>query len=353
MWIYIGSTATGRNEGIHVGRWNEDAGAIEELRLAYACTQPSFQIAASLKGGSFLFSGHQPQETRAALTSFHIGSQGDLEVVSTIEVDDEPESFVQIALDHTRRVLISVSYRSSKIRTFQVSADGGLSQPVAEFMLKGSGPNPNRQATSHTHGVVVSPDNRFALINDLGTDKIMIYRLDSETGRMEPNDPPFYQAKPGSGPRHTTFHPNGRIAYSINELDSTITTLSWNAERGSLHTLDNTPTTTPDVDIAANRAGEVLVDPSGRFLYACNRGAVEELLVYGISSDGRLKFANRTPLDGKEARHFALSPEGNFLVVAEQGSNLVCVFRREQEAAALRADQNKYPVNNPSSISFA
>lgn len=353
MWTYVGSTASGKNEGIHVGRWNADAGVVEDLRLAYACTQPSFQVTASLGSGMYLFSGHQPNETRAALSSFRIGGNGHLEVVNTIEVDDEPESFVQIALDRTHRVLVSVSYRSSKVRTFQVAPDGRLSQPVVEFTLHGSGPNAKRQEKSHSHGAVVSPENKFVLINDLGTDRIMIYRLDQATGSMEPNDPAFYQAKSGSGPRHTVFHPNGTIAYSINELNSTITTMSWDAEHGSLHTLDETPTTAPDVDVATNRAGEVALDTSGRFLYACNRGGVEELLVYNVSSEGKLNFAGRIPLDGKEARHFAISPDGKWLVVAEQFSNIVSVYQRDPASGALKPSGSRYPVSNPSCISFA
>jgi len=353
MWTYIGSTASGKQEGIHVGRWNAASGVIEDLRLAYACTQPSFQVTASLGSGMYLFSGHQPQETRAALSSFRVSGNGDLEMVNTIEVDDEPESFVQIALDRTHRVLVSVSYRSSKVRTFQVEPDGRLSQPVVEFTLHGSGPNVQRQAKSHSHGAVVSPDNKFVLINDLGTDKIMIYRLDPGTGKLEPNEPPFYKANPGSGPRHTTFHPNGTAAYAINELDSTITTMAWDAEHGSLHTLENTPTTAPDVDIATNRAGEVALDASGRFLYACNRGAVEELLDYNVSADGKLTLASRIPLDGKEARHFAISPDGKWLVVAEQFSNIVSVYQRDQASGALKPSGSRHSINNPSCISFA
>jgi len=353
VWIYIGSTATGEGEGIHVGRWDAKRDAIEDLRLAYACTQPSFQVTAITPSGPVLFSGHQPQENKAALSSFRVMSNGDLQLVNTIDVEDEPESFVQIALDETHRVLVSASYRSSKVRSFKIDPDGHLSKPVSEFILNGSGPNPERQATSHTHGTVVSPDNKFVLINDLGTDKIMIYKLDPETGTMEPSNPAYYQARPGSGPRHTTFHPNGRFAYCINELDSTITTMSWDSRTGALHTLDNTRTTTPEVDISKNRAGEVILDKAGKFLYACNRGGVEELLVYSVSPDGKLKLASRTPLAGKEARHFAISPEGGYLVVAEQSTNVTSLFRRDELTGTLTRTESKYPVNKASCISFA
>jgi 6-phosphogluconolactonase len=181
----------------------------------------------------------------------------------------------------------------------------------------------------------------------------MVYKLDPTTAKLTPNDTPFYQAKPGSGPRHTAFHPSGRWAYSINELDSTITTMSWDSKTGVLTTIDNTPTTEAGVDISKNRAGEVIFDSAGKFLYACNRGAAEELLVYKVGRDGKLTRASRAPLGGKEARHYAISPDGGYIVVAEQATNFASVFKRDRSSGALTPTGNKYPVNKASSISFA
>jgi 6-phosphogluconolactonase len=350
--IYVGSTAVGESEGIHVGEWDALNGTIGNLRLAYACTQPSFQVTAHTPSGRLLFSGYQPQQDKAALSSFRVMPNGNLKLINTVELEDQPESFIQIVLDKTHRALVSASYRTSKVRSFKVSADGHLSDAVSEFTLTGSGPNARRQTTAHAHGAVVSPDNRFALVNDLGSDKIMVYKLDPATAKLTPNDPPFYQAKPGSGPRHTTFHPSGRWAYSINELDSTITTMSWNEMTGVLTSIDSTPTTEPGVDISRNRAGEVIFDSAGKFLYGCNRGAAEEILVYKVSSNGQLSLVSRVPLGGKEARHYAISPDGGYLVVAEQATNFASVFRRDQASGTLTPTGNKYPVNKASSISF-
>lgn len=351
-WIYVGSTAVGEGEGIHVGDWNAADGTIGNLRLAYACTQPSFQITAHTPDGSFLFSGHQPQPDKAALSSFRVMPNGDLKVINTVDLEDQPESFIQIVLDKTHRALVSASYRTSKVRSFQVGSDGHLSETVSEFTLTGSGPNQRRQTTAHAHGAVISPDNKFALVNDLGSDKIMVYKLDPASAKLTPNDIPFYQAKPGVGPRHTAFHPSGRWAYSINELDSTITTMSWDAKTGVLTTIDNTATTEPGVDISKNRAGEVIFDSTGKLLYACNRGAAEELLVYKVGGDGKLTLASRAPLGGKEARHYAISPDGGYIVVAEQATNFASVFKRDRSSGGLTPTGNKYAVSKASSISF-
>jgi 6-phosphogluconolactonase len=129
--------------------------------------------------------------------------------------------------------------------------------------------------------------------------------------------------------------------------------LNWDAKTGVLSTVASTSTLPPGVDVAKNRAGEVIIDKAGHFLYACNRGPAEELLVYGIGPTGQLTLAGRTPLGGKEARHFALAPGGNFLVVAEQFTNQVSVFTRNQSTGLLTSTGNKYPVNKASCIVFA
>jgi 6-phosphogluconolactonase len=351
-YVYIGSSANGDGEGIHVGKWNAASGTLSDVRLVFPANSPSFQVGGGSNGMRFLLSGHQPQPTVAALSSFRVGASGDLKVINTVTVADLEESMIQIVLDHTQRCLVSASYRSGKVFSFKVAPDGHLSDPVSQFQLSGHGPNVRRQTTAHAHGAVISPGNRFALVNDLGTDRIMVYKLNASTAELTPNEPPFYNAAPGSGPRHLAFHPNGKWAYSINELDSTITFLSWNEKTGVLTTVDNLSTLSSGADVAKNRAGEVIIDQAGRFLYACNRGPNEELLVYAIEPTGRLTLAGRTPLGGKEARHFALAPGGNFLVVAEQFTNQVSVFTRDRSTGLLVPTGNKYPVNKASCIVF-
>jgi 6-phosphogluconolactonase len=129
--------------------------------------------------------------------------------------------------------------------------------------------------------------------------------------------------------------------------------MSWDSKTGVLTTIDNTPTTEAGVDISKNRAGEVIFDSAGKFLYACNRGAAEELLVYKVGRDGKLTRASRAPLGGKEARHYAISPDGGYIVVAEQATNFASVFKRNRSSGALTPTGNKCPVNRASSISFA
>jgi 6-phosphogluconolactonase len=351
-YIYVGSTAKGDGQGIHVAEWNPSAGTLSNLRLAFPANQPSFMFAAQRGGQRFLFSGHQPRPDQAALSSFHAGASGDLKLINTITVPDQEESFIQIVVDRTCRTLVAASYRTSKVRSFRISEDGHLSNPISEFELTGHGPNARRQTTAHAHGAAIPPDNQFALVNDLGSDRIMTYKMDPATATLTPNHTPYFAAAPGSGPRHIAFHPNGKWAYCICELNSTITFLKWDSNAGVLTLAETTPTLPEGVDVARNRAGEVVIDHAGRFLYACNRGAAEELLAYSIGHGGHLSLVCRVPIGGREARHFAIAPNGKFLVVAEQFTNNVHVFSRSQQDGKLQDTGNKYPVDLASCIVF-
>ena len=349
--VYIGSTGSGTEDGIHVARWNPESGTLSDLRLVARTGAPSFLAISNHGGSRFLFAGVQTAPKSGALDAYRIAASGDLHLLNSIP--DPNGDGVHTVVDHTGRCLVSANYGAGTVVSCTIAVDGQLSELVSNIQLTGHGPIESRQKAPHAHGVVISPDNRFALINDLGTDRIMIYKLNPATAELTPNDPPFFQTAPGSGPRHTAFHPNGKYAYSINELNSTITLYSWNAAAGTLTLLATTPTLPPGGDIVNNRAGEVVFDTTGRFLYACNRGAAEELLAYSVASDGHLTLLGRTPLEGKEARHFVISPDNRFLLVAKQFSNEVAIFARDRKTGILAATPARVPVNLPSCVLFA
>lgn len=352
QFVYIGSTDNkDAGKGIHGASWNPGTGSLSNLRLVAPIVSAGFLATGKVGGVKMLFAGHQAAPKTGALSSYRIEASGDLRLINTVTAPDF--DMVHLAVDHSVRCIVAASYGSGKVLSAKIASDGELSDPVSQIQLSGHGPNATRQKSPHAHGVAIAPDNRFALINDLGTDRIMIYKLDAATAELTPNDPPFFTAAPGSGPRHTAFHPNGKWVYSINELDSTITLMNWDAAKGIL-TLDaTTPTLPQGGDVANNRAGEVVIDKTGRFLYACNRGSVEELLVYSVGSDGHLSLLSRVPFGGKEARHFAISPDGDSLLLAEQFSNRVSVFSRDPKTGLLKVTPNRYDVTNASCIVFA
>ncbi len=350
--VYIGSTDNkGGGDGIHSGNWTAEARTLANLRQVAPITAAGFLALGTVSGRKHLFAGYQAASKAGALSSYRIENNGDLSLINTVTTPDF--DMVHLAVDHKAASIVAASYGSGKVVSVTIANDGKLSNPVSQFQLSGHGPNASRQNSPHAHGVAISPDNRFALINDLGTDRIMVYQLNASTAELTANDPAYFAAAPGSGPRHLTFHPNGMWAYSINELDSTITQLTWDATKGVLALVATTPTLSPGGDVANNRAGEVVIDKSGKFLYACNRGSVEELLVYAIDANGHLNLLSRIPFGGKEARHFAISPDGSSFVLAEQFSNRVSVFSHDSKTGLLKETGHQYEVSTPSCIAFA
>jgi 6-phosphogluconolactonase len=347
--LYIGSTTRKPGDGIHVARWN--AGTLTEIRLAFEAISPSFLAASRHRKAPLLFAGHQVAPKTGGLSGFRIGPSGDIKLINTVSVPGS--DFVHLALDHTERCVIAPNYGKGTILSFKVDAEGRLSDPVSEIQLTGHGPIADRQASPHAHGVAIAPNNRFAYINDLGSDRILIYKLNAETAGLVANDPPFVAMAAGSGPRHLAFHPTEKWAYSINELNSTITFLHWDAATGALRIVANVPTLPPEGDITKNRAGELAFDRTGRYLYACNRGGAEELLTFSVGKNGRLQFLGRLQLGGKEARHFLVSPDGGYVVVAEQFSNEVAVFNRNRQTGLLTPSDAKYPMDGPSCVVFS
>lgn len=349
--VYIGTGTRKPGDGIHVGRWNPQSGTLSEVRVVFEAISPSFLAVTRHRKVPLLFAGHETSPKLGALSGFRIDTSGDLKLLNTLPAAGA--DFVHLALDHTDGCLIAANYGKGSILSCKVNPDGHLSGFVSRIQLTGHGPIASRQASPHAHGVAISPNNRFVYVNDLGTDRIFIYKLNVAIAALDPNDPPFLAMAAGSGPRHLAFHPNGRWAYSINELNSTISFLHWDSASGALSIVANTPPMVPAGDVANNRAGELAFDATGRFLYACNRGAAEELLTFSVGTDGRLKFVSRLHTAGKEARHFIVSPDDGYLLVAEQFSNEVAVFARDRHTGVLKPTDASYPVDSPSCVVFS
>jgi len=188
----------------------------------------------------------------------------------------------------------------------------------------------------------VDPTGRFALAPDLGCDKVFVYRLEAAAGRLIPHDPPAVDLAPGAGPRHLDFHPNGQFAYVINELNSTVTTLAYDAAAGRLKVVASVSTLPADFS-GPNTTADVHVHPSGTFLYGSNRGH-DSIAIFAIGADGTLRLLGHQPTRGKTPRNFALDLTGQYLLAANQDSDTVAVFRIDIQTGLLR------PVGEPVAV---
>jgi len=255
-----------------------------------------------------------------------------------------------VAVDATGRMMVSADYTGASAASFRIE-DGKLSEAVWTEHYTQHGPNPDRQQTAHAHFASFSPDNRFAYINDLGGDCIHIYKADPATAQMTAAG--TYRGAPGSGARTLRFHPNGRTAYCMNELASTVDVLDWHKADGSL-TLVNRIELLPADYHGPTRGCDTVITRDGRFVYFANR---DDDFLYAFHADaktGKLTPMKRSNCGGKTPRNFTLDPTERWMLVANQDSNVVSVFARDPATGILPDEvKSSVAVEAPMRILFA
>ncbi|HXT12027.1 MAG TPA: lactonase family protein [Candidatus Angelobacter sp.] len=251
-----------------------------------------------------------------------------------------------LVLDHTGKYVLVANYAGGSVAVLPVAADGALGEATCFIQHAGKGPNPTRQEGPHAHCAAFSPDNRFAFVCDLGLDKVMIYKFDAGTGKLTPDDPPFASLAPGSGPRHILFHPNGKFAYVITELASTITTFAYDANNGALKELQTLSTLPADFH-GKNTAAEIAIAPSGKFLFASNRGN-DTIASFAIDpKTGTLRWLGAQSTEGKTPRHFAIDTSGRELLIENQDSNSLVLKHIDAVAGKLTSIGSPIPAPAP------
>jgi 6-phosphogluconolactonase len=335
------------SQGIHAFRWDADAGTLADLgRVA---TTPSPGFLAFAPDRRHLYSVNMMNEYHGektgAITAFALkGDDGKLKELNTVPSGGGMPC--KFTVDFTGKAAFVANFSGGSASSFQVEKDGKLGKMVSHFQYK-----PEGEAHSRAHCTTVSPDNRFVLVNDLGLNRIWIYRLDPATAELAAVDPPYYESLPGSGPRSFAFHPSGRYAYALNETASTVDALAWDGEKATLTRLQNI-STLPEGFTGKNMAATIAVDAEGRFVYASNRGD-NSIVVFSIADkDGKLNLVQRIDSGGEIPRHFALDPGNQWLLVANQDSSSIAVFARNQRTGLLTATSRKYPVDYPVCLVF-
>jgi 6-phosphogluconolactonase len=231
-----------------------------------------------------------------------------------------------VTVDRTGRFVLATSYHAGNISVFPVNPDGSLAPASDCVQHVGSSVTPERQAGPHAHSVNFDLAERFAVVCDLGMDRIVVYQLDRATGKLVLNDPPGIAAKPGAGPRHLAFHRSGRIAFVINEINSTLTSYYFNQTFGSLQAIDTYPTL-PVGFSGSNSTADVHVTPDGKYVYGSNRGH-DSLAIYAVDqSSGKLTPLGFQSTLGRTPRNFTIDPTGTFILAANQDSDDIVTFR--------------------------
>ncbi|UOQ64409.1 lactonase family protein [Hymenobacter volaticus] len=236
------------------------------------------------------------------------------------------------------------NYMGGNVSVLPVQTDGRVGAPTAMDQHQGSGPHKN-QNVPHAHCILPDPANKYSFSVDLGTDKVYGYQLDPATGKLTNNPAPAFTTKPGAGPRHLTFHPNGRNAYLINELNSTVTALAYDASKGTFSEIQ-TLSTLPADFVGDNSCADIHVSPNGKFLYASNRGH-NSIAVFAIDNNSNLTLIQHESTQGKTPRNFTLDPAGRLLLVGNQNSNNVFTYHVDQKSGKLRPTGQSIEIPSP------
>lgn len=351
--VYFGTYTGAKSQGIYVSRLDTASGELSAPTLAARSVNPAFVAVAP--NHRFLFAvnemDHFNGQASGAVTAFKLDAfTGKLEFL-----DQQPSGGTgpcHLVVDSTGDYVLVANYGSGSVAVFPVQTNGSISPPSAVIQHHGSSVNPQRQAGPHAHCIAVDAAHHRVFACDLGLDKVMIYRLNETNGTLTVNETPWTEVKPGSGPRHIAFHPDGRHAYVINEMGSTLTAFDYDPAGGALKEIQ-TVSTLPDDFHGVNTCAEVAIHPSGKFVYTSNRGddSIAEFAV--AEPGGRLNLVERQSTRGKVPRCFAIDPTGQYLIAANQNSDSIVVFRINAQTGRLTWTGQTVEVGKPVCVVFA
>ncbi len=355
-FVYVGTYTGPRSKGIYRFRYDPRSGQLSPSGLAAEVVNPSFLVADPTH--RFLYAvtemGEEPgahsYKKNGFISSFSIDPRtGALKLLNKVSSDGGGPC--HLVVDKTGKMLFVANYGSGNVASFAIGPDGSIGKRTGFDQHSGSSVNPMRQKGPHAHAVVLSPDNRFLFVPDLGMDQIKIYRVHAAQGTFAPNDPPFASVKAGLGPRHFTFGRGARFAYAVCEMGSSVVVFAYDAANGSLKPVQ-TISTLPSGFTGEDNSAEIGVGSSGRFLYASNRGS-DSITVFSIDpQNGTLSKIQVEPTGGKIPRNFAIDPTGKKLIAANQNSDLMTVFDIDQKTGKLAPTSQRFDVPAPVCILF-
>jgi len=334
--VFVSAFAAGEKGAIHAFRFDSKTGTLKPQHRTTDVQHPFFLVISP--DGRFLYSidtekfgGKEDEFVAAYAIEAHSGKLTRLNKQTA-----KGSASCYLDIDSTGKTVVLANYSTGSVAALPVKTDGSLGEATSFVQHEGSSVNPKRQKAPYAHSIVISPDNRFTLVADLGIDKVLIYRLDAAASKLSVNAAqPSISVEPGSGPRHLTFHPNGKSVYLINELKNTVTYFDYEPQAGKLTTQQTISTLPADFDGVTHTA-DVKITPNGKFLYGTNRGH-DSIACYRIGDDGMLSLIKIEPSLGKGPQNLLITPDGQWLICANMPGNNVIVFKINSETGELTA----------------
>jgi 6-phosphogluconolactonase len=352
MLVYFGTYTRGPSKGIYVSRFDAATGVLGEPALAAESVNPSFL--AVHPTGRYLYAVNEVDSLEGkpggAASAFAIDGRGALRLLNQASTRGTGPCYV--SLDRAGKHVLVANYGGGSVAVLPVSGDGRLAEAsafVQHETLEAGAPKPKRP---HAHSIDIEPSGRFALVADLGLDRVYVYRLTPQ-GALQPGAPPFASLDPGAGPRHVAIHPSGRHVYVLNEKQMTVDVFQFDAGEGTLTHRQKLSSLPEGVAVAQGFSGaEILVHPSGRWLYASNRGH-DTIAAFAIDPEqGTIRLVAHAAMDGQIPRGFGIDPSGRWLIAGNQRSDTVSVFRIDGASGKLASTGRSVAVGAPVSVVF-
>lgn len=340
--VYFGTYTSGASQGIYVADFDPSSGAVSNLRVAAATENPSFLAKHPVLPVLYAVGEmvKQPDGDGGTVSAFRMEESGELTLINRASSVGAGPCHVAVA-PSGKHVAVA-NYGGGSVALLPIDEKGALGKASAFIQHEGSSVNKDRQGEPHAHSVTFDPSGKFLIVADLGIDKLMIYKYDATAGSLTATEPAVLKA--GAGPRHTKFHPTLPVLYSVNELGNSVTVFSFDAGSGATKELETIGALPSDFKGNSTTA-EIRVHPSGRFVYASNRGH-DSIAVFAVDDkSGKLSAKGQTPTAGRTPRNFNVDPSGKYLLAANQDSDSVVTFAIDAKTGALK--QVGEPLNVP------
>ena len=346
--VYVGTYADADSESIFLYQLNPETGELTRVSAFKGGENPSFLALNEQRNYLYAVNetGNFEGQKSGAVSAFSVDQQnGNLTLLN--QVSSQGGSPCYISLGDGGKTVLVANYMGGNVASFPIQENGQLAAAATVDQHKGTGPNKSRQEAAHAHFIAPSPDNKYAYSVDLGVDKIYSYRVNSGNGTMTPAEPAVaFTAAPGAGPRQMAFHPNGKYAFVINEINSTMTALAYNSADGTFTEVQTLPTIPADFK-ENNQPAAVRVSPDGKFVYGSNRGH-NSIVVYSVDENtGKMTHVENVPCGGDWPRDMTVDLTGNLLLVANERSNSIAAFKIDKATGKLTDTGHTSEVNKP------
>ena len=351
------------SKGIYVSRFNPATGVVSKPELAAELVNPAYL--ALHPNHRFLYVATEDPlslgpdfDHESYISAFAIDpATGKLRLLNTLPTGGTSTCYLSI--DKTGRYVLMANFGSSSVTVLRIKEDGSLSEQTAFMKHVGHGKDASFQSQAHPHSIDVSPDNRFAVVSDLGVDKVFVYHFDAATGTLSPDNPPFVEAEAGGGPRHFVFDAAGKFGYALHEMSGFVTVMAWDGASGTFTKVQEARTLQPDF-VGSNDSAEIAIHPNGRFLYESNRRfrgpdlwGPDSIGVFAIDPvKGTLSEVEQVAPQGTMPRQFAIDPTGGYLFAANELTGNVVLFRIDSTTGRLSATKTELKIDVPVCIVF-